>query len=154
MLSSRLSYCSSDTSRLGQNVSQALVRWCQSREGMTASIFSKRNTTGVDSHPIIFNTTRLWLTRTPCPVEQELTILATRAISPGYWCVVRASPAVNVHRNPVNRMKNGSSRLGYTDNSWWATGQANISISSRDACQSVQSVHYQRNQSFTCRYMQ
>lgn len=80
------------TSRWNYLVNQDLVRCCQTGEGTTASIFSSRNRTGVDSQLII--------------------IRATRAISPGYWCVVRARPAVNVHRNPVNRMKNGSSRLG------------------------------------------
>jgi len=49
--------------------------------------------------------------------SQPRIVLAMAPMGSGYWCVRRARRAVNEQRPAVNRMKNGSSFLGYTDTS-------------------------------------
>lgn len=53
-------------------------------------------------------------------------VFAMTPMGSGYWWVRRASRAVKEHRPAVNRMKNGSSFLGYTDTSWNA-GKSSLS---------------------------
>jgi len=51
-------------------------------------------------------------------IQGIYTVFAMNPMGSGYWYVRRARSAVNEQSPAVNRIKNGSSFFGYTDNSW------------------------------------